>query len=85
MVLSILFVSFRIVARLLIKRGLGWDDFWMTFGLLFGVIFLINVPIAIDSYGYKYHIWDLPPRLYKAAALLEIQGVLTFLLSTFGD
>ncbi|TIA14063.1 hypothetical protein D6C80_05899 [Aureobasidium pullulans] len=83
-VLSIFFVSLRLIARLRIKRGLGWDDFWILFGLIFGICFYINIILGTQLWGYKYHIWDLPPRLYKGAAIIEITAVLFFLLSTSG-
>ncbi|THX80097.1 hypothetical protein D6D05_04654 [Aureobasidium pullulans] len=83
-VLSIFFVSLRLIARLRIKRGLGWDDFWILFGLIFGICFYINIVLGTQLWGYKYHIWDLPPRLYKGAAIIEITAVLFFLLSTSG-
>ncbi|OBW69182.1 MAG: Uncharacterized protein AUREO_007360 [Aureobasidium pullulans] len=74
-VLSIFFVSLRLIARLRIKRGLGWDDFWILFGLIFGICFYINIILGTQLWGYKYHIWDLPPRLYKGAAIIEITAV----------
>ncbi|THV63492.1 hypothetical protein D6D28_10635, partial [Aureobasidium pullulans] len=83
-VLSIFFVSLRLIARVRIKRGLGWDDFWILFGLIFGICFYINIILGTQLWGYKYHIWDLPPRLYKGAAIIEITAVLFFLLSTSG-
>lgn len=83
-VLSIVFVTLRVFARLRIKRGLGWDDFWILFGLVFGICFYLNIVLGVHIWGYKFHIWDLPPRLYKGAAIIEMTAVVLFLLSTSG-
>ena len=83
-VLSTRFVTLRLIARLKIKKGLGWDDFWILFGLVFSNCFFLNIILGTEIWGYKYHIWDLPPQLYKPAAIIEITAIVFFLLATSG-